>query len=277
MAASSVFYTFDPSGSVAQRLDGAGNVLGAYAFDAFGLRTGTDSTTDPYAGFGGGWGYYADAETGLSLLGHRYYDTDTGRFVTRDPIGYDGGSNLYSYTENNPIMGADPSGFDPYAQGQKFLVHGYKGNYTIDVPFGQDINLNVQNARMFYNSDGGLGEGPDIDLQNLSGLPRILIFPGSRRANYLEDHTSTNTCGDYKDKPEYIDPKTDPQLQHERELAGNFNLGAIGNAMGFHLKYLLVAGHLRRMINTRSLQLHPADAQQAIADGFNWYSRHYGK
>ena len=52
LAASSTFYTFDPSGNLAQRLDASANVLGTYAFDAFGLRTGTDSTTDPYAGFG---------------------------------------------------------------------------------------------------------------------------------------------------------------------------------------------------------------------------------
>ena len=111
VAAASTFYTFDPAGNIAQRLDASANVLDTYAFDAFGLRTGTDATPDPYAGFGGGWGYYTDAETGLSLLGHRYYDTGTGRFVTRDPIGYDGGINLYSYTGNNPVGRKDPSGY----------------------------------------------------------------------------------------------------------------------------------------------------------------------
>jgi len=54
VAAASTFYTFDPSGNLAQRLDAGANVLGAYAFDAYGLRTGTDATTDPYSGLGGG-------------------------------------------------------------------------------------------------------------------------------------------------------------------------------------------------------------------------------
>ena len=48
---------------------------------------------DP-VGFGGQYGYYTDYETNLLCLTHRYYDSGTGRFVTRDPIGYNGGINL---------------------------------------------------------------------------------------------------------------------------------------------------------------------------------------
>ena len=49
-------------------------------------------------------------ETGLSLLGFRYYDAGAGRFLNRDPIGYGGGVNLYNYTGNNPANANDPSG-----------------------------------------------------------------------------------------------------------------------------------------------------------------------
>ncbi len=41
-------------------------------------------------------------------MGHRYYDSDTGRFLTRDPI--KDGRNWYSYCENNPVSGLDPDG-----------------------------------------------------------------------------------------------------------------------------------------------------------------------
>lgn len=41
----------------------------------------------------------------------RYYDPKVGRFVTRDPIGFDGGDyNLYNYVGGNPINYIDPYG-----------------------------------------------------------------------------------------------------------------------------------------------------------------------
>jgi RHS repeat-associated protein len=61
-------------------------------------------------GSGGQYGYYTDVETGLLLLTNRYYDPAAGRFVTRDPIKYAGGINLYSYAGNNPNNNSDAEG-----------------------------------------------------------------------------------------------------------------------------------------------------------------------
>ncbi len=83
-ASGSVFYAFDNVGNTAQRVTPAGSVIDAFAFDAFGNRSSTDVTNDPFTGFGSKYGYYRDASTGLELLGHRYYDTYTGMFLTRD-------------------------------------------------------------------------------------------------------------------------------------------------------------------------------------------------
>jgi RHS repeat-associated protein len=104
----SVFFTFDPQGSVVQRLDANQNILSASAYDAWGNPIAT-STGDPY-GYCAEWGYYTDNETGLLLLTHRYYDPTQGRFLTRDPIGYSGGVNLYGYVGNGVERGIDPSG-----------------------------------------------------------------------------------------------------------------------------------------------------------------------
>ncbi|MDX1931767.1 MAG: RHS repeat-associated core domain-containing protein [Capsulimonadales bacterium] len=76
--------------------------------DAFGrFVSGTGSTPTPF-GCAGGFGYQADA-SGLMLLGHRYYDASTGRFLSRDPI-HDG-YNWYAYCGNDPVNWVDPEGF----------------------------------------------------------------------------------------------------------------------------------------------------------------------
>ena len=80
-------------------------------FDGFGAGwiSGHPRTRDPW-GFGARFGYYTDLETGLVLLGRRYYDPGLARFLTRDPAGPAGGVNAYSYVANSPIGRADPSG-----------------------------------------------------------------------------------------------------------------------------------------------------------------------
>jgi RHS repeat-associated protein len=54
-------------------------------------------------------GQYLDPETGLHYNTFRYYDPDVGRFTTPDPIGLNGGLNLYQYAPN-PISWIDPWG-----------------------------------------------------------------------------------------------------------------------------------------------------------------------
>jgi len=85
-------------------------VAASRAYDAFGNVAASSGTMNGPFGYGGLFGYQSDADSGLKLLGHRYYDSSTGRFLTRDPI-YSG-RNWYAYCENNPLSFADPTGLD---------------------------------------------------------------------------------------------------------------------------------------------------------------------
>ena len=91
-----------------QQLDASQNVLSTGLYDAWGGRL-QGANPGPF-GYDGQWGYYTDGETGLILLTHRYYDPTEGRFLNRDPIGYNTEVNLYGYVGNTPTHFFDPLG-----------------------------------------------------------------------------------------------------------------------------------------------------------------------
>lgn len=86
-----------------------GTLAASYEYDAFGntiKAVGSYATRNPFR-FGT---KYLDTETGLLYYGYRYANTQTGRWLSRDPIGEQGGPNLYLYNDNNPIYLTDPLG-----------------------------------------------------------------------------------------------------------------------------------------------------------------------
>ncbi|RCS48297.1 hypothetical protein DTL42_13510 [Bremerella cremea] len=66
-----------------------------------------------------------DLTTGLQINRNRYLHLQLGCWVTRDPIGYSDGLNLYQYIDGRPSVSSDPLGL--------LRIHGdYEGDYEFD-------------------------------------------------------------------------------------------------------------------------------------------------
>jgi len=79
-------------------------------------------------------GQYEDRETGLYYSWFRYYDPNSGTFITQDPLGIEGGWNVYGYGEN-PINWIDPLGLeaDKGPNKNRHDAVGHFGVYVITI------------------------------------------------------------------------------------------------------------------------------------------------
>ena len=111
-------YQKNIQGDIIAILNLDGEVIAEYRYDAWGnceydLASGI-ATANPFRYRG----YYFDRSTGLYYLQTRYYDPETGRFISQDDVTYldpehINGLNLYAYCCNNPVMMTDPDGTLP--------------------------------------------------------------------------------------------------------------------------------------------------------------------
>jgi RHS repeat-associated protein len=99
-------YMADALGSTVAMTDTNGVIQGQYAYEPFGATTMTGALTNSYKFTG-----REDDGTGLYYYRARYYHPALGRFVSEDPIGFDGGDfNVYAYVRSSPINRTDSYG-----------------------------------------------------------------------------------------------------------------------------------------------------------------------
>jgi RHS repeat-associated protein len=108
------FYHFNQVGSTLALTDMKGTVTDAWAYDPYGrilARTGTSA--QPFT-FSGAWGVRQEGEDGLYQMRARYYDANTGRFLSPEPIwpqiSDPKALNPYQYAGADPVRFVDPAG-----------------------------------------------------------------------------------------------------------------------------------------------------------------------
>jgi len=98
------YYLYDGLGDVVNLVDGYGNLVQTYYYDAFGKSTNVKHDVVNKKQF---TGKEIDEDSGLYYFFARYYDPETGRFLSEDSEPY---LNLYIYCHDDPINKIDPDG-----------------------------------------------------------------------------------------------------------------------------------------------------------------------
>ena len=103
------FYHNDHLGTPQKMTDTDGDVVWSAVYGTFG-----NATVDPASTVTSNLrfpGQYFDEETGLHYNWHRYFDSGTGRYISKDPIGFKGrDENFYRYVNNDPANFGDAFG-----------------------------------------------------------------------------------------------------------------------------------------------------------------------
>ncbi|RME41054.1 MAG: RHS repeat protein, partial [Planctomycetota bacterium] len=105
------FYHFDEMGNTIMITDDSGQIVATYAYTPFGVKTavsGSGNTPFTWQGMLG----VMDMGNGLYYMRDRWYDSDTARFISRDPSPSIGPRtvNPYQFAMNNPLLFTDDDG-----------------------------------------------------------------------------------------------------------------------------------------------------------------------
>ena len=125
------YYIKDASNTVYALVNGNGEIVEYYYYDAFGNFKMRDEnynliTESVYGNRFLFQGREYDYDTALYYFRARWYEPETGRWLSPDPIGISGGLNLYAFCGNDPVNFVDPEG-ESFVS--KLIVIGTKKNF----------------------------------------------------------------------------------------------------------------------------------------------------
>lgn len=156
------------TGEVVQRMD----------YDAFGNVIGDSNPGFQPFGFAGG---LYDRATGLTRFGARDYEARTGRWTSKEAMGFESGdTNLYSYCRNNPLNMVDTNGLECADAGKIVEVNALDGKMFAKPTFLSQVELT-------------LGRGEVVEILGCRGDSWYKIRArggkeGWMRALYLQKH-----------------------------------------------------------------------------------------
>ena len=181
-----------------------GNIVQRMDYDTWGkVLSDTNPGFQPF-GFAGG---IYDQDTGLVKFGARDYDPETGRWISKDPIKFDGGINLYAYADNDPVNKIDPNGLDSYWVVQP-MFYGHT-ILVIDNPYQSRGKMSIEFGP----------KGFDISKLLFGNHPgKVEIYSGVPTSGW-------RVPGSYKESNRSEDRKILEKAYHLRDLVNSGQIG----------------------------------------------------
>jgi RHS repeat-associated protein len=203
------YYHRNALGSVMEISTASQTEAASYRYTPYGERTitrgGVVQSSDPLSQNWDYTGRFHDAESGLAYYRARYQDPFAGRFLQRDPLGYQSDRVLYRYAANRPTVFIDPTGMKVEICHRKCInkflraIGGRHAFLRITDDKGQ-----VTDIGLFSKTADGGGDKPTEGADNAAGATvedgTLVCTPQSRVEAYLGGGstaapTSTSTSG----------------------------------------------------------------------------------
>jgi len=185
--ASSTYYTVkDHQNSVLAFTDASGTLVESYAYDAWGNVTVYDSSNSELetSQLGNRYlfqGREYDSSTGLYYFRARWYNPETGRWLSKDPIGISGGLNLYVFCGNSPVNFTDPLGLQSFnnptgagtgSVGSGFNPHASTPGGTTNIIFTNGPSWSQEDVPPFFNPDFN---GTPVDVSETASTAELFL------------------------------------------------------------------------------------------------------
>ena len=154
-------------------------------YTAFGVPVTEPISPMTRYGYAGTWGYQEHDDLSILHVGARYYTPSTGRFLQRDPIGIDGGLNVYEYVGNAPVSSVDPDGLYPFG--------GWKQDFHPNWP-KFSTNKEIVKGQLIGAGAGALACGTTVSAY--FGWPYLIRFlPVRYSAHAIEQMIARKLVG----------------------------------------------------------------------------------
>jgi RHS repeat-associated protein len=201
--------------SITAITDGSGAIVERYAYSAYGIPTITDAsgTTRTTTAIGNRYTYTGrefDETLALYHYRARMYDPVGGRFVSRDPIGYEDGENLHQFVRSQPSRRIDHEGTDSYWVGGS--SPGDHSKICVDKPCGGYYCCEVGGP-----DDGGSSSGGSSGTGTGGNSGNASCSSGNGNGGVIDFCTEIGACLGVWVKPKKINCQTVSSLT----FAGN--------------------------------------------------------